>query len=141
VIYCTNGVFLCTGLIDGVVATRISKMTYGIRCSTLFKGHSPAHVARSSQRFSGNDGKVRLPSSFGAILHKVSHFLLNIRIIHADRIILSLCQGESGKEDHEFIESFTVTWRVQVPAYKDVSLFVYRGDEEKAPEFVDEGGL
>ncbi|UZJ55704.1 hypothetical protein CBS101457_005024 [Exobasidium rhododendri] len=106
-------------LIDGVVATRVSRMTYGIRCSTVYKGNNPSHIARARQKFTGNDGKVRLPSSFGTVLQK----------------------GESGREDEEFLESFSMTWMMQMQAHKEVSLIVYRGDEDKPPEFVDEGGF
>lgn len=105
--------------IDGVVATRVARMTYGIRCSTLFRESRPTHIQRRVKAFTGNDGKARLPHSFGAILQR----------------------GERGHEDAEHIESFFVTWAAGQPLIKDASLIVYRGHEDKAPEFMDQGGL
>jgi hypothetical protein len=44
-------------------------------------------------------------------------------------------------EDEEHIEKFGLTWEADGQATKSVSLFVYRGDEDTPPEFIDEGGL
>lgn len=107
-------------LIDGVVSERVAKMTYGIRCSTRFKPSDKQHLARQSQAFISLDGSTRLSNSFGPILHK----------------------GESGVEDRDHIEPFTLTWQATAPMLrKDVALIVYRGDIEPLPEFVDQPGL
>lgn len=115
-----TNLFCIAGLIGGVVSSRVAKMTYGIRCSTSFKPHEPGHIARQAESFTGLDGKVRLANSFGAILHK----------------------GESGVEDRDYIEPFTLTWSPgAINLRKDVSLIVYRGEEETVPEFLDQPGL
>lgn len=55
--------------------------------------------------------------------------------------ILACKKGETEREDEEHIESFGLTWEADRPVTKAVSLFVYRGEEENPPEFIDEGGL
>ena len=107
-------------LIDGVVSARVAKMTYGIRCSTKFKPKLESHIARQAQSFIGWDGTPRLTNSFGAILHK----------------------GESGVEDRDYIEPFSLTWPSTSPTLrKDVALLVYRGEADPLPDFIDEPGL
>ena len=107
-------------LIDGVVSARVAKMTYGIRCTTRFRPMDRQHAARQAQSFVGLDGSIRLANSFGAILHK----------------------GESGVEDRDYIEPFSLTWAATAPTLrKDVTLLVYRGDADPLPDFVDEPGL
>lgn len=106
-------------LIDGVVQARVAKMTYGIRCSTLFRPNQPEHIRRQDKKFSGSDGNLRLPNTFGSVMRK----------------------GEAGKEDQEHLEKFCMTWQVSQRLVKDVNLYVYRGESEVEPTFLDEGGF
>lgn len=106
-------------LIDGVVNTRVARQTYGIRCSTFYREGDPVHEARKSMLITGNDGKLRLPSSFGAVIKK----------------------DQSGSEQEEHLEKFTFSWHANMPLHKDISLYVYRGVEETEPEFIDLGEL
>lgn len=106
-------------LIDGVVKARVAKMTYGIRCSTQFRPNEYQHILRQDKKFSGSDGKLRLPNTFGSVMRK----------------------GEAGAEDQEHTESFSMTWQVSQKLVKDINLYVYRGEAEVEPTFLDEGGF
>lgn len=105
--------------LDGVVGSRKSKMHYGIRCATIFRPHKASHFARSSQVIVGNDGVERLKGFFGQLLEKDSIQDVN----------------------YEHIQKYSLTWPVGETLYKEIGLVVYRGEEEKAPDFVDEVGF
>jgi hypothetical protein len=125
-------------LIDGVVSSRVSRLDYGIKCATVYKPEKAAHAARRAQVYSGVDGTQHLSGAFGCVLRK----------------------GTSGRDDEEHISPFVLTWIQGVPCTANISLFVYRGEEEhpevssaepsvycrrmadaRAAQFVDEAGF
>lgn len=80
-------------VIDGVVGSRVSRHSFGIKCSTVYRSNEPKHVSRSSKAYGGVDGVRHLPDAFGGILKK----------------------GESGKDDEEHVAPFVLTWVPSVP--------------------------
>lgn len=105
-------------VIDGVVGSRVSRHSFGIKCSTVYRATDPKHTSRTSKAYGGVDGVRHLPDAFGCILRK----------------------GESGKDDEEHVAPFVLTWVPSVPCTANIALYVYRGDDE-SPEFVDEPGF
>ena len=57
--------------LDHSVASRISKHTYGTKCSPVYDSNNPEHVAREHTRFTGTSGTFHVPGRFGVILKKV----------------------------------------------------------------------
>jgi hypothetical protein len=105
--------------LDGVVASRIAKMSYGVRSHVRYRSNRPEHRERESTAYIGKDGTKWIGNAFSRILDK----------------------GVAEKEDIDHVEDFTLTWSVDEPLFKDVSLVVYRGAEPQIPEFVDETDL
>jgi hypothetical protein len=105
-------------VIDGVVGSRVSRHSFGIKCSTVYRTVEAKHAARSNKAYGGVDGVRHLPDAFGSILKR----------------------GESGRDDEEHVAPFVLTWVPSVPCTASIALYVYRGDEDH-PEFVDEPGF
>lgn len=80
-------------VIDGVVGSRVSRYSFGIKCSTVYRGSESKHVVRSNKAYGGVDGVRHLPDAFGSILKK----------------------GESGRDDEEHVAPFVLTWVPTVP--------------------------
>ncbi|KAK0568542.1 hypothetical protein OC861_001872 [Tilletia horrida] len=105
--------------LDGVVGSRVARMSYGIRCSCVLRPERPAHQARAHLGYGGVDGVQHLPGAFGCVLRK----------------------GETGRDDEEHLSPFVLTWTTTVPLTAAISLLVYRGDSDELPEFVDMPGF
>ncbi|PWN39971.1 hypothetical protein IE81DRAFT_325981 [Ceraceosorus guamensis] len=111
--------------LDGMVSTRVARMSLGIRCNALYRPEKPGHVERQHLSFAGQDGRWKLPGVFAPIIRK----------------------GESASTTAEHIEPFNLTWPIGAPPMKEVVLFVHRDedgdddDEQHIPEFVEEEGL
>lgn len=105
-------------VIDGVVGSRVSRHSFGIKCSTVFRHNEPKHQTKAAKAYSGVDGVKHLPDAFGCILKK----------------------GESGRDDEEHVSPFVLTWVPSVACTANIALYVYRGDDD-FPEFVDEPGF
>ena len=80
-------------VIDGVVGSRVSRHSFGIKCSTVYRASESKHVARTHKAYGGVDGVKHLPDAFGGILKK----------------------GESGRDDEEHVAPFVLTWVPTVP--------------------------
>lgn len=80
-------------VIDGVVGSRVSRHSFGIKCSTVYRNNDPRHTSRASKAYGGVDGVRHLPDAFGNILRK----------------------GESGRDDEEHVAPFVLTWVPSVP--------------------------
>jgi hypothetical protein len=60
-------------ILDRSVASRMSRYTYGIKCSPTFVPHDPEHVARRHMCRTRPSGNVSVPGFFVAILEKGNH--------------------------------------------------------------------
>lgn len=107
------------GLVDGAVGMRVSKLSYGISCSVLYRESRQDHVARQGQVFAGKDGRMRLPKAFGVVLRK----------------------GQTNEEGKTFTEPFTMRWNVNERLETTVALVVFRGEDDYTAAFLDEPGL
>ncbi|KAL9935213.1 hypothetical protein V8E36_005561 [Tilletia maclaganii] len=105
--------------LDGVVGSRVARMSYGIRCACVLRPERPAHQARAHLGYGGVDGVQHLPGAFGCVLRK----------------------GEAGRDDEEHLSPFVLTWTTSVPLTAAISLLVYRGESDELPEFVDMPGF
>ncbi|KAE8214982.1 hypothetical protein CF327_g1722 [Tilletia walkeri] len=114
--------------LDGVVGSRVARMSYGIRCSCVLRPERPAHQARAHLAYGGVDGVQHLSGAFGCVLRK----------------------GETGRDDEEHLSPFVLTWTTTVPLTAAISLLIYRGESgganagmeaDELPEFVDMPGF
>jgi molecular chaperone DnaK (HSP70) len=80
-------------VIDGVVGSRVSRHSFGIKCSTVYRTTEAKHLTRANKAYGGVDGVKHLPDAFGSILKK----------------------GESGRDDEEHVAPFVLTWVPSVP--------------------------
>jgi len=62
--------------LDDNVHSRVSKLTYGVFCNTLYEPELPDHREREGKKITTIAGEVRIPNFFGIILKKVTLHLL-----------------------------------------------------------------
>lgn len=105
--------------LDGIVRSRVAKLHYGIRCTSIFRYTKPSHIVRAKKVIVGHDGIERLSGFFGKILEK----------------------GDVEDEDQEHLKKFGLTWPEGEALVKDIGLVIYRGPLDEPPEFMDEEGF
>ena len=58
--------------LQNIVAARIAKQTYGVKCNTPFNASNPEHLLRQYSVVKRPSGIVTVPHSFNVLLAKVS---------------------------------------------------------------------
>ncbi|KJA20618.1 hypothetical protein HYPSUDRAFT_166744 [Hypholoma sublateritium FD-334 SS-4] len=88
--------------LDRFVRTRVSKLTYGTFCRTLYNPSLPEHRERSAKSFITPSGERRIDGAFDIILPK------NTQISEAKEFKMSYWQESASKAD--FKNSSTSVW-------------------------------
>ena len=64
--------------LDDNVHSRVSKLTYGVFCNTLYEPSLPDHREREGKKITTIAGELRIPNFFGIILKKASCVFLGL---------------------------------------------------------------
>jgi len=59
--------------LDHFVRTRVSKLSYGTFCGTLYEETDPEHVKRKANTYTSLAGELLVNNYFAVILHKVTY--------------------------------------------------------------------